>query len=238
MFVVRCSRGCSRLLLSRATIFGHATASDGEALDLSRRDDDGPRQARQRRRSVYWDQSNECYFATWTDPTGKRRKARGKTQAEAQRRRDEAIDEHAQVARGPSRFTPATTVRELAEWWLANVAPHRMRPSSVGTVGKRLTRERLGVLSDVAVAKLTSEQVQEWQSSMFRGDDKLSPSTVADTRVTLNQVLDSAVDHHLISVNPARRKMRGKSELWRNIRQEGVVVHGAELSALAEAVDA
>ena len=33
----------------------------------------------------------------------------------------------------------------------------------------------------------------------------LSPSTVADTRVTLNQVLDCAVDHRLIAVNPAKR---------------------------------
>lgn len=156
--------------------------------------------------SVYWDQSNDCYFATWTDSTGKRRKSRGKTQAEAQQRRDDAIDQHGLIAaRGPSRFTPATTVGELAAWWLANVAPHRMRPSSLGTVGKRLTRERLGSIADVAVMELTSEQVQEWQSGLLVGANKLSPSTVSDTRVTLNQVLDCAVDHHLIALNPAKR---------------------------------
>jgi len=33
----------------------------------------------------------------------------------------------------------------------------------------------------------------------------LSPSTVADTRVTLNQVLECAIDHRLIAVNPAKR---------------------------------
>ncbi len=54
-----------------------------------------------------------------------------------------------------------------------------MRPSSVG---KRLTRERLGVLADVPVARPTSEQLQEWQSGLLVGDDHLSPSTVADTR--------------------------------------------------------
>jgi hypothetical protein len=28
--------------------------------------------------SVYFDQANECYFATWRDTDGKRRKVRGK----------------------------------------------------------------------------------------------------------------------------------------------------------------
>jgi len=59
--------------------------------------------------------------------------------------------------------------------WLANVAPHRMRPSSVGTVGKRLTRDRLGVLADVAVAALSSEEVQEWQSGLLRGTHGVGP---------------------------------------------------------------
>ena len=48
--------------------------------------------------SIYFDQANECYFATWRDADGKRRKVRGKTQAEAERRRDEAIDKHAATA--------------------------------------------------------------------------------------------------------------------------------------------
>lgn len=50
--------------------------------------------------SVYFDKANECYFATWNDATGKRRKVRGKTQAEAERRRDEAIDKDAAGVRG------------------------------------------------------------------------------------------------------------------------------------------
>jgi len=131
---------------------------------------------------------------------------RGKTQAEAERRRDEAIENNeAGARRAGSRFTAATTVLELGAWWLANVAPHRMRPSSVGTVGKRLTRARLGALADLAVVELSSEQVQEWQSGLLRGKHALSPSTVADARVTLNQVLDCAVDHRLVAINPAKR---------------------------------
>jgi integrase len=156
--------------------------------------------------SVYFDQANECYFATWRDAEGKRRKVRGKTQSEAERRRDEAIESNEfAVRRAGSRFTSGTTVHELGAWWLDNVAPHRMRPSSVGTVAKRLTRQRLGLLADVPVVSLTSEQVQEWQSGLLRGEHALSPSTVADTRVTLNQVLECAVDHHLIAVNLAKR---------------------------------
>jgi integrase len=130
---------------------------------------------------------------------------RGKTQADAERRRAEAIEQHETTRARDSRFTAATTVHELGAWWLANVAPHRMRPSSLGTVRKRLSPERLGVLAGAAVVSLTSEQVQEWQSGLLSGEDALSPSTVADTRVTLNQVLDCAVDHHLIAINPAKR---------------------------------
>jgi integrase len=156
--------------------------------------------------SIYFDQTNDCYFATWRDADGKRRKVRGRSQVEAERRRDEAIEnDEAGARRAGSRFTAATTVLELGAWWLANVAPHRMRPSSVGTVGKRLTRARLVALADVAVTELSSEQVQEWQSGLLRGKHALSPSTVADTRVTLNQVLDCAVDHRLIAINPAKR---------------------------------
>jgi integrase len=157
--------------------------------------------------SIYFDQANGCYFATWRDADGKRRKVRGATQAEAERRRAEAIerDEAGGKRRRSSRFTAETTVFELGAWWLANVAPHRMRPSSVGAVGQRLTRQRLGALGDVAVVELSSEQVQEWQSGLLQGAHALSPSTVADSRVTLNQVLDCAVDHHLVEVNPAKR---------------------------------
>ena len=184
--------------MPRRPMAKRATAADGTTTVRGKRANGGG--------SVYFDQANECYFATWSDPDGKRRKVRGKTQAEAERRRDEAIDKHAAMApQRASRFTAATTVNELGEWWLANVAPHRMRPSSVGTVAKRLTRDRLGVLAGVVVTELSSEQVQEWQSGLLRGAHALSPSTVADTRVTLNQVLDCAVDHRLIEINPAKR---------------------------------
>ena len=156
--------------------------------------------------STYYDQANDCYFATWRDHDGKRRKVRGKTQSEAERRRDAAIESNEEAARrAGSRFTVMTTVHELGEWWVDNVAPHRMRPSSVGTVAKRLSRSRLGRLADVPVVELSSEQVQEWQSGLLRGAHALSPSTVADTRVTLNQILECAIDHQLIAINPARR---------------------------------
>ena len=47
--------------------------------------------------------------------------------------------------------------------------------------------------------------MQEWQSGLLRGKHALSPSTVADARVTLNQVLDCAVDHRLVAINPAKQ---------------------------------
>jgi hypothetical protein len=147
---------------------------------------------------VHCDRANECCFATWRDVDGQRRKVRGTTQSEAERRRIEAIESNEEVARrAGSRFTATTTVHELGAWWLDNVARHQMRPSSVGTVGKRLTRDRRGRLADLPVVELSCEQVQDWQSSLLRGAHALSPSTVTDTRVTLNHVLECANADHI-----------------------------------------
>ena len=55
------------------------------------------------------------------------------------------------------------------------------------------------VSTDVPVVELRSEQVMTWKSELL---DRLAPSTVADTRATLKQVLDQAVDHGLIVRNP------------------------------------
>jgi integrase len=87
----------------------------------------------------------------------------------------------------------------LAAWWLNTEARQNVRVSSFGAISNRLTSSRLRGLADVPVVELRSEQVMTWKSELL---DRLAPSTVADTRATLKQVLDQAVDHGLIARNP------------------------------------
>jgi len=59
-------------------------------------------------------QANDCDFATRLDGVGKLREVRRRTHADAEDRRDAAIDEYASTPPpGSSRFTAATTVSEL-----------------------------------------------------------------------------------------------------------------------------
>jgi integrase len=143
--------------------------------------------------------------ANWTDRTGRRRSVRGRTHAEAISRREAAQaadDEVANAARRvPKRFSPrTTTVNDVAAWWL-NQQRHRVRVSSLGKYADRVDRFR-AVLGPELVSELTAEQVASWQSELL---DKLSPSTVADTRSTLVAVLGAAQDLGLVAANVAHR---------------------------------
>ena len=151
-FGMRCSRllsVCSRESYAAA----HATASDGEAHAPVRTAPrrcaasaaTAPAASTSTRRTTAISPPGATPTASAARYEARRRPKRS---AAATRR---SRSTRATARRGGSRFTAATTVHELGEWWLTNVAPHRMRPSSVGTVGKRLTRDRLGVLADVAV---------------------------------------------------------------------------------------
>ena len=157
--------------------------------------------------SIYFDKANDCYFATWRDGDGKLRKVRGKTQAEATsvvvtRRSRSGSPRPDPGAHGSRRRRPCPSWASGGSSTLRRIACARRRsarsasaspgPASLNSPTCRSTQ-------------LSSEQVQEWQSGLMRGRYGLSPSTVADTRVTLNQVLECAIDHRLIAVNPAKR---------------------------------
>ena len=150
--------------------------------------------------SLYFENSRGTWRATYRVPGDPRiRTVRAKTRAEAVQRRDRAIASQGAYADTASSFSSSTTVAQLAAWWLKTEARQSVRPSSFGAISNRLTASRLGALANVPVVDLRSEQVVAWKSDLL---DRLAPSTVADTRVTLKQVLDQAVDHGLIARNP------------------------------------
>src|SRR5215471_15094 len=89
----------------------------------------------------------------------------------------------------------ASTVAEVARWWLATVASIRVRRSSLGKYADRVDRI-VATLGDVRIGSLRPEQVATWQASLLRS---LSASTVADTRATFRALVHEAVSLELIS---------------------------------------
>jgi integrase len=109
----------------------------------------------------------------------------------------------AAVPRSPATTTlsSATTIAELAAWWLSTVASLRVRPSSLGKYVDRVERITAW-LGDVRVGRLRPEQVATWQSELLAS---LSAGTVADSRATFRSILNEAVHLDLISTNPIDR---------------------------------
>jgi integrase len=149
--------------------------------------------------TLYPDQGG--WRASWVDRNGKRRYVRGRTRELAERRRSAAIAEDAAASSSPKRFGRGTTVGELANHWLDHVAAHRVRPSSLGKYRSRVAR--FGNLDGLRVADVRVEQVEAWQSQLLASG--LSAGTVADTRLTLHQVIAEAVALDLIAINPVDR---------------------------------
>ena len=95
---------------------------------------------------------------------------------------------------------------EFATWWLGTHAA-RLRAGSVIKYQERL--HRLGPLAELAINDVTAEQVADWQTCLMttpRPDRRiLSATTVADTRTTVRQLFNAAVDLGLIRTNPVDR---------------------------------
>lgn len=138
--------------------------------------------------------------ATWFDRAGKMRVVRGRDRRAVEARRAEAAAADRHV--GSTTFTKHTTVAELADWWLDNVAAGNVRPSSLGKYQDRVARIAAG-LGTIPVVDIRGEGIAGWLAQL--GRDGLAPSTVRDTKATLNQVLEVAVDFELIPRNPAAK---------------------------------
>lgn len=134
--------------------------------------------------------------ATFYDSTGKLRTVRGRTRAEAVERRTAKLAENDRAAL--SSFRASTTLAELAEWWLTNIAAQRVRPSSLGQYRDRVARINAG-LGATAVMDLRAEMVASWLATL--GRDGLSTGTIRDTRAVLRQIIETAVDLGLVPTN-------------------------------------
>ena len=133
------------------------------------------------------------------DPvTGKRRQRSNtcRTMKEAKAERDKWLTD---VDRGTAHEPSKTTVGELLDRCLADVAVHNVKPSTLeddeGTIKKHVKP----VLGHVSIQKLNIDQVQSFYAAKLR--DGTSPRTVQLCHLRLSQALKQGVQWGLLPRN-------------------------------------
>ena len=90
----------------------------------------------------FFDKTRSVWVAPWRKPDGKVGRPTGRTRALAIASRDRHIAKLAEDAKFASSlvggFTAESTVAELTEWWLQNIARHRVRATTFATYRKQL----------------------------------------------------------------------------------------------------
>jgi predicted nucleotidyltransferase len=84
--------------------------------------------------------------------------------------------------------------------------------------------------SDIDLAVVRADDVGE--------DDERWADSVDLWRRQVRALTGNDVEIVEATVSEASRKLRGRSELWRSIQRDGVVVHGLALTELGEQIDA
>lgn len=136
--------------------------------------------------------------ATYVDAAGERRRITARTRALVEERRDEALKKVEHRPLLTTRFTTATTVGELAEWWLETIARHQVKVSTLDSY-----RKFVGYLADdigaMPVVGVGAETLTVWQSNLL---DRYAPFTVLNCRKVCRQAFTEAVKVGLIPANP------------------------------------
>ena len=152
----------------------------------------------------HFDTSRNVWVSPWRKPDGKVGKPTGKTRALAVVSRDRHLakaEDDKRFADLEQGFSADTTVADLADWWLQNIARHRVRPTTFATYRKQI-RLIDGELGTIAARQLRPEQVAAFVSDLI---DRGSPSRARNVRTLLTQIMDQAVQLGLAADNVARR---------------------------------
>lgn len=179
--------------------------------------------------------ANGTWRATWYDRAGKIRYVRARTRSDALERRAASIADDEQL--GSTAFDKRTTLSELCDWWLVNVAALRVRPSTLGKYRDRVERIK-AELGGEPVAMLRAEGVATWLAALSRSG--LAPGTVRDLRATLRQVLAQAEEYGLVTSNvvarvrPPRVEDRGRRAL--SVEDARALLEAAKADRLGAAV--
>lgn len=136
--------------------------------------------------------------ATYTDNDGKTRRVTAPTRSEVEARRDERIRELDATGPKSSKFDGDTTVAELLEWWLDNVARHQVKVSTLDSYQRFASYLADGIGTE-RVSDVSAEVLTAWQSGLM---DDYAPYTVLNCRKVCRQAFLEAMKLGLIAGNP------------------------------------
>jgi predicted nucleotidyltransferase len=110
-------------------------------------------------------------------------------------------------------------------------AASRVSPEPVSVIAfGSFARGEADADSDIDLAVVRADDVDE--------DDERWADSLDVWRRQVRAIAGNDVEIVEATASEARRKLGGRSELWRNIQRDGVVVHGLALNELSERVDA
>lgn len=115
----------------------------------------------------------------------------------------------------------ASAIRQIGDA-ASDISP---QPVSVVVFGS-FARGEADRESDIDLVMIRDDTVDE-------GDEIWSES-LEGWRRRVHAITGNHVELLHVSVSEATRKLRARSELWRNIRRDGVVIYGAQLDAISE----
>jgi integrase len=136
--------------------------------------------------------------ATYLDLDGQRRSVSAATRTKAEERRARVCAELQRLPLKSTRFSRATTVAELADWWLESVARHQVKTSTLDSY-RKFTAYLVDELGATAVVDIGSEALTAWQSRLL---DQFAPFTVLNCRKVCRQTFAEAVKIGLLASNP------------------------------------
>jgi integrase len=128
----------------------------------------------------------------------------GRTQAEAQRKLDQAI---ARARTGGPAVDSQMLLGDWCEYWLAKVVPDLgLAESTVANYESLLKGSVLrGRMAAIPLARLEPAVIRDWHAALRGPGRYLSTTTVRRSHVVLARCLETAVQDGLLMSNPARR---------------------------------
>ncbi len=119
---------------------------------------------------------------------------------------------------------------------LADVQAIALR--QIGEAASTISPEPVSVIAFGSFARGDADAASDIDLAVVRADDvddadERWADSIEAWRRRVRAITGNDVDIAEATVTDATRKLRGRSELWRNIRNDGVIVHGLALEELA-----
>ena len=161
--------------------------------------------------SIYHDKTRDrwvgSYVIGWKGDKPIRRKVSGKSRTDAARKLRELKEKH---AAGTLPIGRAPTVEEWLRLWIKDIAPNRVRPTTLATYRSRVENRLIPTLGAHRLDRLYPDHLESAWATLIN-DRGLTPGSVRVDHGILSAALDVAFERGLVKENVALRdhKPRG-----------------------------